>query len=81
MKLFSNITIRAKLLTGFSVLALLVVTIGAIGYNGISKVAKAGNIILDEQVPIADYSMELAINLITSRDLLGEYLSHEEGLD
>jgi methyl-accepting chemotaxis protein len=81
MALLSNVSIRAKLLTGFTVLALLVVMVGAVGYNGIKEVSEAADIILDEQVPIADFSMELAINLITTRDLLGEYLSDTEGLD
>jgi methyl-accepting chemotaxis protein len=81
MKLLANVTIRAKLIIGFSILAFLVVLTGTIGYNGITKVSQAADEILDIQVPIADYSMELAINLLTSRDLLGEYLAHEEGLD
>jgi methyl-accepting chemotaxis protein len=81
MRLLANLKIGTKLITGFTFLALLVVVVGAIGYNGIKEVGRAADIILDEQVPIADFSMELAINLITTRDLLGEYLSHEEGLN
>jgi methyl-accepting chemotaxis protein len=81
MTKFSDLKIGTKLIAGFSLLALLVVLIGGVGYNGIEKVARTGNLILEEQVPIADFSMELAIDLITTRDLLGEYLSREEGLD
>lgn len=81
MKSLKDLKIGTKLITGFSFLAFLVVLIGGIGYKGISQVAKSSDKILYEQVPIADYSMELAIKLITTRDLLGEYLSSEEGLD
>ena len=81
MTKFSDLKIGTKLVAGFSILALLVILIGGIGYNGIRKIADAGDLILNKQVPIADYSMELAINLITTHDLLGEYLSNEQGLD
>ncbi len=40
----------------------------------IQEVGKAADIILDEQVPLADAAMESTIALITGRDLMGEYL-------
>jgi methyl-accepting chemotaxis protein len=81
MTLLENVKIKTKLFAGFTILAFLVVLVGVIGYNGITVIAHDADIILDEQVPVADFSMELAINLISSRDLLGEYLAHEEGLE
>jgi methyl-accepting chemotaxis protein len=81
MTLLENVKIKTKLIASFTVLAVLVVLIGAIGYNGISKVSESADQILDVQVPIADFSMELAISLITSRDLLGKYLSNDDGFD
>ncbi len=80
MKKFS---VAAKLITSFSVLAVLVAVVGILGFRGLTITGKATDLILDEKVPIADSSMEAMIALIEGRDLMGEFLlaEDEEKLD
>lgn len=63
-----------KLIGGFLIVSLLVLVAGVIGIYNVGIVGKAADIILDEEVPIADASMEMMIQVISGRDLMGEYL-------
>ncbi len=81
MNIFTQFKISTKLAVSYSVLALFILMIGILGYNGISKVSSAGNSVLNDQVPITEFSLQLAIHVISSRDLLAEYLSRSKGLE
>ena len=78
MKKLGDIGVGTKLITGFLVVAAIATMIGVIGIININKVAKAGDIILDEQVPLADASMESMIAVISGRDVMGEFLLTED---
>ncbi len=69
-----NIKIGVKLITGFMIVTLLLFAVGFAGLNGVERIADAADVILDEEVPIADASMEMTIALISGRDAMGEYL-------
>ncbi|MCK5734246.1 MAG: HAMP domain-containing protein, partial [Candidatus Latescibacteria bacterium] len=73
-----KINIGPKLIGGFIIVALIVVVVGVIGLNGIKTVGKSADVIMDEEMPIADASMELQIAMISARDLMGEYLLENE---
>ncbi|RJQ58308.1 MAG: HAMP domain-containing protein [Desulfobacteraceae bacterium] len=77
MKL-KDIKVGTKLIAGFLAVAFLVAVVGAIGLNNIEKIASAADKILDEDVPVADASMESIISLITGRDLTGEFLLNKD---
>ncbi|MEE8168334.1 MAG: MCP four helix bundle domain-containing protein, partial [Candidatus Hydrothermarchaeales archaeon] len=70
--------IGKKLLLGFMILAFLVAVTGAIGITSLNSVGAAGDLVLDEKVPIADASMEATIAVISGRDAMGEYLLTED---
>ena len=72
--MLKNVKIGTKLIGGFLTVALFIGVVGAIGINGIKTVGMAGDVILDEEVPIADASMEMMIAVISGRDVMGEYL-------
>ncbi|MFC1614718.1 methyl-accepting chemotaxis protein [Gemmatimonadota bacterium] len=72
--MLKNIKIGSKLIGGFIIVASLIAVVGAIGINGINNVGTAADIIMDEEVPIADASMEMMIAVISGRDVMGEYL-------
>ncbi|MFC1563504.1 methyl-accepting chemotaxis protein [candidate division KSB1 bacterium] len=72
--MLKNVKVGPKLIGGFLVVALIIVVVGFIGTRGINLVAEAADIILDEEVPIADASMEMMIAVISGRDIMGEYL-------
>jgi methyl-accepting chemotaxis protein len=78
MKKFGDIKVGTKLITGFMIVACIAATIGFIGLNSIKTVGMAGDVILDEQVPLADASMESTIALISGRDAMGEFLLTED---
>lgn len=62
MKRYGDIKVGTKLLTGFMIDASIAARIGAIGLNSIKNVGSAADIILDEEVPLADSSMESTID-------------------
>ncbi|MDH3392415.1 MAG: methyl-accepting chemotaxis protein [Desulfobulbaceae bacterium] len=66
--------IGAKLIGGFCVVAALVAVVGGTGMFGIHKVGKSADIIMDREVPLADAAMEAMTDLVSGRDLLGEFL-------
>jgi methyl-accepting chemotaxis protein len=65
------------LVVGFFLVALLVAAVGVTGYVSIAKVGSAADVILNVNVPIADASMEAIIAVVTSRDLMGEFLLND----
>lgn len=69
-----KLKIGAKLLVGFAVVIALMAMLGAVAYNGLNKVMYAADVILDEEVPIADAAMESMIQVISGRDICGEIM-------
>jgi methyl-accepting chemotaxis protein len=75
---FGDMKVGTKLLAGFIAVALLVAIVGGIGLMSIKNIGKQADIIMDEEVPMADASMEAMIALISGRDLMGEYMLTED---
>jgi methyl-accepting chemotaxis protein len=73
-----NIRVGTKLITGFLTVAVIAAVVGVIGLSNIKTIGGAADIIMDEQVPLADASMESIIALITGRDAMGEFLLTED---
>ncbi len=69
-----KLTIAKKLIMGFMSLVVLMLVISVVSYYNLQKVAESADIILDDQVPLADVSMEAIIALVKTQDLMGEYL-------
>ena len=67
-----------KLTGAFLLVALLVAAVGYTGIWGLGKLMTTADYILDEEVPIADASMEATIELIKARDLMGEFLLNRD---
>ena len=78
-----RLTIGTKLIAGFMALVALMLAISVVAYFNLQKVAESADVILYDEVPISDASMEAIIAAITSRDLMGEYLIETDlkGLD
>lgn len=73
-----NVGLRNKLLLAFVLVALLVATTGIVGVYGVSTVGASANQILDDEVPVADASMEMAIAAGGERAALHAYLLGED---
>ncbi len=73
-----DVKVGTRLIAGFMSVAVIAASIGMIGISNIKKVGLAGDIILDEQVPLADASMESMIAVISGRDTMGEFLLTED---
>lgn len=73
-----NVGLRNKLLLAFVVVALLVAATGVVGVYGVTTVGASGDRILEEEVPIADASMEMSIAVEQERAALHAYLLGEE---
>jgi len=69
-----RLTLGKKLSFGFMLLLTLMLVISIIAYSNLQKVAKSADIILDDQVPLADASMESKIALMKARDIANEYI-------
>ncbi|MGA1845279.1 MAG: HAMP domain-containing protein, partial [bacterium] len=76
-----RLNIGAKLIGGFLFVSLLVGVAGLLGIYNIGVVGKAGDVILNDKVPVADMSMESTIDIISARDALSEFLLSEEEQD
>ena len=72
--MLKNMKIGVKLLGGFIIVSLLLIVVGSVGFRGISNMGAQADIILDEEVPVADASMEMLLAVISGRDVMGEYL-------
>jgi methyl-accepting chemotaxis protein len=73
-----NIKVGTKLIAGFLTVAVIAAVVGVIGLSNIKTIGGAADVIMDEQVPLADASMESTIALITGRDAMGEFLLTED---
>jgi methyl-accepting chemotaxis protein len=73
-----NIKVGTKLIAGFLTVAVIAAVVGVIGLSNIKTIGGAADVIMDEQVPLADASMESTIALISGRDAMGEFLLTED---
>ena len=69
-----NVKIGRKLISAFVMTAVFMFVIGTISYISLGKVMGEAEEILDQNVPMADASMEMMIDLISGRDLMAEYM-------
>ena len=69
-----KLTISTKLIVGFLIVSVITAIVGFIGISNVGKVGRAGDIILFEEVPVADAAMESMIALISGRDIAAEHL-------
>ncbi|MBN1765584.1 MAG: CZB domain-containing protein [Sedimentisphaerales bacterium] len=74
-------TIGKKLISGFLCLALLVGAAGMTGIILVKKVYQAGNLILEEKVPLKDVSMEAVISAGNALEACRELLLTRHGLE
>lgn len=81
VRVFENLKISHKLSLGFLAMVIFVAIVGGIGLFTLNTVGAGVDIILNEKVPIADASMEMSIAVVSGRDVIGEYLRHEDKLD
>ncbi len=76
--MLKNMKLSAKLISGFVMVTLIIVVVGAVGMNGLRVMGGAFDIAMDEELPVADASMESMIALISGRDLMGEFMLNED---
>ncbi len=74
----ADVKVGKKLTSGFLAVALIILAVGGIGVVNIDKISTAANQIMDVEVPLADASMEAMIAIISSRDLMGEFMLTED---
>ena len=79
--MFKNMKLGAKQIGGFILVAIIVVVVGAAGMNGLKTMGRAFDVAMDEEVPIADASMEGMIALISGRDMMGEFMLTEDSAE
>lgn len=58
MKFFSNMTIRLKLFSGFSIILFFMVIIGLTGYQGVNNIQRHLNSIFEVRMPAIDYLLQ-----------------------
>ncbi len=76
--MFKNMKLGAKQIGGFVLISLIIAVVGAVGINGLRTTGKAFDVVMDQELPVADASMEAMISIISGRDLMGEFLLTEE---
>jgi len=75
-----NLTIGKKLIGSFLVLSIIVMAAGLVGLIMVKKVARSGDIVLEEKVPFKDVAMEAIISADKAVNACREYLLAETGL-
>ena len=73
-----RLNLRTKLLLAFGIVALLVAVTGLIGVQGVGTVGASADTILEDEVPVADASMEMRIAVEQERAALHAYLLGEQ---
>ena len=73
MNMFKNMTLGKKIIGGFCIMVFIITVLGYLGYFNVKKlggqiqeVGEAADIILEDQVPLADAAMESTIALTSS---------------
>ena len=75
-----NLTIGKKLAGSFLILSLIVLAAGLTGMTTVKKVARSGDIVLEEKVPFKDVAMEAVISAEKAVNACRKYLLSETGL-
>lgn len=70
--MFKNMKIGPKLIVSFAMVATLVLIAGIVGIWGVNRVANQSEIISNEEMPIADMSMEMKVSLALGRNHMEE---------
>ncbi len=69
-----KLSISRLFILGFFFVVLVIGVVGLVGYKAMKTISYSADVILDEKVPLADMSMESVIAVVSSRDMMGEYL-------
>ncbi len=69
-----NVRVSVKLVSGFVMVACVVVVVGLVGGVGLSHLGRAMDEILHQEVPIADAAMESKISLLQCKELVARFL-------
>jgi len=77
----NNMKLSTKQIGGFILVALIIAVVGATGTYGLKTMGGAFDVAMDDQVPLADASMEGMIALISGRDAMGEFLLTEDAAE
>ena len=75
-----KMTIGKKLIGSFLILSLVVVAAGLTGFIMVKRVARSGDVVVEEKVPFKDVSMEAIISAERAVNACGNYLLSETGL-
>jgi methyl-accepting chemotaxis protein len=79
--MFKNLKIGTKQIGGFILVASIIAVVGATGIYSIKAMGGAFDVAMDEEVPLADASMEGMIALISGRDAMGEFMLTEDAAE
>ncbi len=69
-----KVKLAPKLIGAFVLVATFVVIAGIVGLTSLRNVGHNADVILDQQVPVADATMQLQLAITRARDLMAEYL-------
>ncbi|MBF0109065.1 MAG: hypothetical protein HQL76_07820 [Magnetococcales bacterium] len=75
---FSDFKVGTKLLSGFILVALIGALMGGLGLRSLGGLMREADLIFEEKVPLADAAMEAIIDMVSMRDLMGEFLLADE---
>ena len=73
----ADVKVGTKLISGFTLIALIIGVVGLVGITNLKKVGHSADIIANEKVPITDASMELTIKLTEQQSALHAYMLGE----
>lgn len=76
--MLKNMKLGTKQIGGFAIISAIICIVGAVGWSGLITTGSAFDVAMEEQLPIADASMEAMIALISGRDLMGEFMLTED---
>ncbi|MFP4335344.1 MAG: methyl-accepting chemotaxis protein [Wenzhouxiangella sp.] len=61
---FKNLKIGTKILSGFSIILIIAIAIGMIGFNGLTSVGNSFNQVADQRLPAVQFLGEIEANLL-----------------
>ena len=73
----ADVKVGTKLISGFMLVALIVLIVGGVGIYNLKKVGDSANIIALDKAPIVDATMELTIALTEQQSALHAYMIGE----
>ncbi len=78
--MFKNMKLITKQISGFVLICLIVAIVGAIGMYGLRTTNKAFDVVIDEEWPMADASLDGMIAVINGRDQMRQFLLTEDAV-